>query len=136
MTATLAPAAHSLNTLIASPNAQSLVTQLVDAVRHWQQTTESEQTKRRTIAADEALWLAAIDADREALLTYLDRSFDERAANFRELFAKLDQAMETDLAQITDILGAITAIAVKNPFSGLDDAATVSARLLDRDTEW
>lgn len=136
MTTTLTPAAHSLNTLIASPNAQSLAIQLVDAVRHWHQTIESEQTKRRTIAADEALWLAAIDADRQALLTYLDRTFDERAASFRELFAKLDQAMETDSAQITDILGAITAIAVKNPFSGLDDAATVSARLLDRDTEW
>jgi hypothetical protein len=49
---------------------------LMDAVRDWQETVAVEATKQQAIAAEEARWLAAIEADREILLTYLDRSFD------------------------------------------------------------
>ena len=135
MTITM-PAPAAIMDMLGNADAQAVLDRLVVAVTQWQQVVETEQTKRRAITADECLWLAAIEADCRILMTYLDRSFDERAANFRELFGKLDRAMAGDGTEVADILGAITTLAMRSPFSDLKDAATVTAKLRDRDTEW
>ena len=109
---------------------------IITSVNEWQKVAASEQTKRSAIAVEERRWLAAIDADRTALLTYLDRTFDERAENFRQLFARLDQALTTDASQVSEILGAITTLAIKNPFTDLNDATTITANLNDPNYPW
>ena len=119
-----------------SADAKAVLDQMVAAVQQWQQTVETEQTKRAIITADEKKWLAAIETDRQVLLTYLDRSFDERADNFRRLFDSLDHAMSADTSQVAEILGAITTLAIKSPFNELKDVATVTANLNDKDYEW
>ena len=122
--------------VLTSADAKAVLDQMIGTVQQWQQTVEVEQTKRAVIATHENKWLAAIDTDRQVLLTYLDASFDERAANFRRLFDSLDQAMTTDPSQVASILGSITSLAMKSPFNDLKDIATVTANLEDLDFEW
>ncbi|TVS19721.1 MAG: hypothetical protein EA417_00120 [Gammaproteobacteria bacterium] len=122
--------------ILNSADARAVLDQMVAAVQQWQHTVETEHTKRTAITAHEQKWLAAIETDRQVLLTYLDRSFDERADNFCRLFDSLDQAMTTETTQVGDILSAITTLAMTNPFSELRDVATVTANLHDKDHEW
>lgn len=122
--------------IFAGVDAIEVVNKLVDAVNQWHHIVETEQSKRAIIAAQERALLAAIAADREGLLNYLDRSFDERAQQFRELFAKVDQVIGTDSGEVTELLGAITALALKNPFADLQDVKTVTENLYDKDFVW
>jgi hypothetical protein len=119
-----------------SADAKAVLEQMVAAVQQWQQTVETEQSKRAAIVADERKWITAIETDRQILLTYLDASFDERAANFRRLFDSLDQAMTANPSQVADALGAITTLAMKSPFNNLKDVATVTANLENLNFEW
>lgn len=116
--------------------AEQVLQKLMDAVRDWQGTVAVEATKQQAIAAEEARWLAAIEADREILLTYLDRSFDERRESFRRLFDELDRAMSGDTAHVAEVLGAITTLAMKSPFQDLKDVDTVTSNLNDPNYGW
>ncbi len=122
--------------LLTGVQAVEVIKEIVAAVGEWVQTVEQERTKRADIAAKEAVTLAAIAADRDVLLTYLDRSFDERKDNFKQLFTALDDAIRNNHAVVADILGAITTLAVRSPFADLADAPSVLARLNDKDSEW
>jgi hypothetical protein len=125
------------NAALSTPIAAEQVLQkIMGAVRDWQETVAVEATKQHAIAAEEARWLAAIEADREILLTYLDRSFDERRENFRRLFEELDRAMSGDTAHVADVLAAITTLAMKSPFQDLKDVDTVTANLSDPNYGW
>ena len=66
---------------------------MVAAYTDYMKVAESEQTKRREIDAWEKTTLADINAKRSLLIGYLERSFDERAENFRVLFKVVDNAM-------------------------------------------
>jgi hypothetical protein len=103
------------------PNAA--LTQVVDAVTNWVTVVQTEQTKRAAITAWETTQLARISAQRELFLDYLDKAFDERAQNFRELFGALDRVLGQDAAQTADILGAITTLASSSPFAELSDVS-------------
>lgn len=116
--------------------AEQVLQRIMDAVGDWQGTVAVEATKQQAIAAEEARWLAAIEADRSILLNYLDRSFDERRENFRQLFEELDRAMSGDTTHVADILGAITTLAMKSPFQDLKDVDTVTANLNDPTYGW
>lgn len=128
--------AKAASPLLTGADALTVIKDVVGAVGEWVEIVEQEKTKRAEIAAHEAVALAAIATDREILLTYLDRSFDERKENFEKLFTALDDAMRNDRAAVADLLGAITALAVKSPFADLTDAPSVVARLNDKGSEW
>lgn len=128
--------AKAAGPLLTGADAVAVIKNVVGAVGEWVQIVEQEKTKRAEIAAKEAATLAAIAADRDVLLTYLDRSFDERRDNFDRLFVALDDAMRHHRSAVADLLGAITTLALKSPFADLADAPSVVARLHDKDTEW
>ncbi|MBW4447902.1 MAG: hypothetical protein KME38_13800 [Spirirestis rafaelensis WJT71-NPBG6] len=70
-------------------------------------------------------------------MAYLDRSFDERAKNFRALFSVVDKAMSSgNNDQLAIALNSITEIAKSNPFKELANLASVRAALDDPDHEW
>ena len=125
-----------LGAIINGVDALNAFNQVVDAVGNWIQTIQTEETKRADITARERALLAQIAKDERVVLTYLDRSFDERAENFRQLFAALDLALHDQPGQVGDLLGAITALALKSPFSDLADRDLVMDRLQDKNTEW
>jgi len=110
---------------------------IVTAYTEYKKVTEQERTKWREIDAWEKTTIAQINAQRDLLIEYLDRSFDERAENFRALFSVVDQAMATsNNEQLALTLHSITEIAKSSPFKELANLASVQAALDDPDHEW
>ncbi|MEN2383738.1 MAG: hypothetical protein HEQ35_25370 [Gloeotrichia echinulata IR180] len=111
--------------------------QIVSAYAEYKIIAEQEQTKRREIDAWEKEAIAKINAQREFLMAYLDRSFDQRAENFRALFAVVDSAIASgNNEQLALTLNAITEIAKFSPFKELANIASVRAALDDPNHEW
>ena len=74
---------------------------------------------------------------RELMVKFLDETFAERRQNFRDLFQRLDLALERDSLEGTkEVLGAIVDLAKSSPFEALRDAATAHAVLLDKSVTW
>ncbi|MCC5603311.1 hypothetical protein [Nostoc favosum] len=125
-------------------NPSESLQQMVLAYTDYLKVAEQEQTKRREIDAWENETITKINAQRELLMAYLDRSFDERAENFRALFAVVDNAMPTagyayasgNNDQLALTLNSITEIAKSSPFKDLANLASVRAALDDPDHEW
>ena len=70
-------------------------------------------------------------------MAYLDRSFDERAENFRALFAVVDKAIASgNNDQLALTLNSIIEIAKSSPFKDLANLASVRSALDDPDHEW
>lgn len=83
----------------------------------------------------ESVKIAEISAKGEIFLSYLERSFDERAENFRRLCDSLDELISNG-GDISLILTSITALAAKSPFADLHDFDLVQERLADPTHEW
>lgn len=118
-------------------NPAECLQQVVLAYTDYLKVTEEEQTKRRNIDAWEKETITRINAQRDLLMVYLDRSFDERAKNFRALFAVVDNAIASgNNEQLALTLNSITEIAKSSPFKELANLASVRAALDDPDHEW
>jgi hypothetical protein len=110
---------------------------VVEAYTEYKIVAEEEQTKRRAIEALEKTKITQIKAQRDILINYLERSFDERTENFRILFRIVEQAMaDGNNEQLGAALDSITKIAQSSPFKDLADLASVRAALDDPDHEW
>ncbi|WP_199302452.1 hypothetical protein [Coleofasciculus sp. FACHB-129] len=110
---------------------------LVSAYTEYKKVAEEERTKRRDIDAWEKERIAKINAQRDLLMAYLDRSFDERAENFRALFGVVDRAITAgNNEQLALALNSITEIAKSSPFKDLANLASVKVALNDPDHEW
>lgn len=117
-------------------DALTVVQEVVGAIDEWVRVHEQEQTKRAVIHAQGQAAIEEIRAKKELFLTYLDRSFDERARTFQQLFASLDRAMIDGSVDVGPILAAITTLAAKSPFADLHDINFVQSALSDPDHEW
>lgn len=118
-------------------NPAQCLQQLVSAYAEYKTIAEQEQTNRREIDAWEKATIAKINAQRDFLIQYLDRSFDERAENFRALFGVVDRAIASgNNEQLALALNSITEIAKSSPFKDLANLASVKAALNDPDHEW
>ncbi|MEP0809538.1 hypothetical protein [Coleofasciculus sp. FACHB-SPT9] len=111
--------------------------QIVSGYTEYKIIAEQEQTKRCEIEAWEKETIANINAQRDVLMAYLDRSFDERAENFRALFGVVDLAITTgNNEQLALALNSITEIAKSSPFKDIANLASVKAALNDPNHEW
>ncbi|WP_414753005.1 hypothetical protein [Anabaena sp. CCY 9910] len=118
-------------------NPAECLQQMVTAYTDYLIIAQEEQTKRREIDAWERETITEINAQRELLMAYLDRSFDERAENFRSLFAVVDSAIASgNNEQLALALNSITDIAKSSPFKDLANLASVRAALNDPNHEW
>ena len=122
---------------VAVMNPLDCLQQMVSACTDYLKVAEQERTKRREIEAWEQETVAKINAQRDLLMAYLDRSFDERAENFRSLFCVVDQAIATgNNDQLALALHSITEIAKSSPFKELANLTSVRAALDDPNHEW
>lgn len=118
-------------------NPTECLQQMVLAYTEYMKIAEQEQTKRREIQACEQATIAKINAQRDLLMAYLDRSFDERAENFRSLFCVVERAIAAgNNEQLALALNSITEIAKSSPFKELANLTSVRAALDDPDHEW
>lgn len=110
---------------------------VVEAYTEYKIVAEQERTKRRGIEAWEKATITDIQAKRDALIEYLECSFDERAKNFKFLFEKVDEAIAIgDNNQLTLAMTSITEIAKSSPFKDLANLTSVRTALDDPDHEW
>ena len=110
---------------------------VVEAYTEYKIVAEQEQTKRRGIEAWEKATIADIQAKRDALIEYLEGSFDERAKNFYFLFKKVDEAIAIgDNNQLALAMTSIIEIAKSSPFKDLANLTSVRAALDDPEHEW
>lgn len=118
-------------------NPAQCLSEIVQACSDYMKIAEEEKTKRREIAAWEKTALAEIKAKRDFLMSYLERSFDERQRNFDSLFSIVDQAIAGgDNAQLALALNSITELAKSSPFKDLANLSTVQAALADPNHKW
>jgi hypothetical protein len=118
-------------------NPAQCLNDLIEAWTDYKQIAEEEKNKRHEIEAWEKITLAEIKTKRDFLISYLDRSFDERATNLRSLFEVVDRAILSDDDQLLGLtLQAIVELSKSNPFQDLADLSTVKAALDDPDHVW
>lgn len=107
---------------------------LLASANEWIKVVAEEKTKRDEIGSWERTQLEIIGVQRDFLLTALDRTFDERAENFRRLFDDLDGALTSDRedagAQVSEVLAAITDLAQTSPFKDLKSPTLVVQEFL------
>ena len=95
---------------------------------------KTEQTRVRVSADVE---IERIHAVRDVMLSYLDRSFDERRKNFDALFTRLDAVIAAgNIEVVAQTLDALVELAKSSPFKDLTDVATAKAALRDKGRDW
>jgi len=122
-------------TLIMAP--AQCVNDVVSAYTEYLKITEQEQTKREQIQAWKEHHLAQIQTLRSALITYLERAFDERKAYFQDAFIRIDRAMaQGDNQQLALLLDHMLKVAQSSPFRDLANLTHVQAALADANHVW
>ncbi len=115
---------------IPSADAFAALREIVDAAHDYVRIREEEQTKRAAITAAEHVQVDRIHAAEQILRLYFERVFDERAKTSDEMFARLDQAMESgDPQMVHAVVRGIVDLAASSPLSGLEDFGTFWAEL-------
>lgn len=118
-------------------NPAECLQQIVSAYTDYLKVAEQERTKRQEIEVWEKTTIARIHSQRDLLMTYLERSFDERAENFRTLFGIVEQSLAAgNNEQLALVLHSITELAKLSPFTELASLASVQAALDNPDHEW
>lgn len=131
----LPPELIEVGKLLANPDL--FFGKLVDAYREVRMVEATESTKREAIRAEASVAIADIEARKQVLLAYLDRSFDERRDNFSRLFELADAALkDKDAQKLQSTLGAIVKLAGNSPFADLASIESTRAALANPDTEW
>ena len=98
---------------------------------------EEQETKREEIRAMRDTAIAQVNAMRDVVQTYLEKSFDERASLFAEQFKCVDAALRSgDNEMLSISLNSINTLAASSPFKNLADLNNVTKALTDSNTEW
>ena len=98
---------------------------------------EEQGTKREEIRAMRDTAIAQINAMKECVQTYLEKTFDERSAIFAKQFEVVDSALLSgDNEMLASGLNSINALAASSPFKNLADVTAVQKSLTSSDTEW
>lgn len=100
--------------------ALSALTQIVGAASDYGKIRQQELTKREAIAAIERSELRRLQAAETTLRLYFDMVFAERAKTNEELFARLDQAVESgDPQMVHAVVRGIVDLAQTSPLKDL-----------------
>jgi hypothetical protein len=112
-------------------DAMAALTKIVEAVR----THELESTKREKLRTYAETEVERINASERVLKVYFDRVFEERRETNRDLFARLDAALESgDAANVQAVVGGIVEIARHSPLANLGNLGQLRAALDDPNT--
>lgn len=99
--------------------------------------TEAQETVRAEIIAKRDCILEQLRAQKEVMLVYLDKAFDERKANFESLFKRMDVAIaKNEIQQLAILADSINKLAASSPFKVLVDSKETMKALTDEKHEW
>lgn len=107
---------------------------LYDRYARLEEVREANQTERKRIQKDKETALAQIEATKAVLMTYLNRSFDERASIFKKDFEAIDAAIaNNNMEALALMLQSVNTLAAQSPFKALVDLAQVKQNFLTSD---
>lgn len=99
--------------------------------------TEQQKTIRKDIEAKRDKDIAHIQAQKEIIMKYLDKSFDERKENFSKLFQVIDHAISNNnLQQLAMGLDSINQLAATSPFKALATLESTNEAIKDKNHIW
>ena len=99
-----------------------------------QEVKESNKTERKRIQDDKEKALAQIKATKDVFMTYLNRSFDERAMIFKKDFEAIDTAIaNNNMEALAITVQSVNTLAAQSPFKALVDLTQVKRNLLSND---
>jgi len=99
-----------------------------------QEVKEANKTERKRIQDDKEKALAQIKATKDVLMTYLNRSFDERAMIFKKDFEAIDTAIaNNNMEALAITVQSVNTLAAQSPFKALVDLTQVKRNLLSND---
>ena len=117
--------------------ALNVVNNIVNASREVAKFTEEQITKRCEIEKEKQIAIAEIQKQRDVLLLYLDKTFDERKTQFSKYFDIVDHALQSgNMQELAIGLDQINQLANFSPFKNLADLKNISAALENKNTEW
>ncbi len=91
---------------------------------------EVQETKREEIRANRDFRIAQLKAQRDVIIDYLQRSFDERRYLFEQQFKVVDHALTTgNTDELALSLQSINDLAKSSPFKALADIGNVQRAL-------
>lgn len=91
---------------------------------------EIQETKRAEIRANTEVRIAQLRAQRDIVMDYLQRSFDERRYLFEQQFKVVDHALMTgNTEELAISLQSINDLAKSSPFKALADIGNVQRAL-------
>jgi hypothetical protein len=98
---------------------------------------QAQATEREKIAAKRDIAIKQLENQQEAFLTYLDKTFDERADAFKKLFDVVDDALQKDnIEELSKSLDGVLTLAQSSPFKDLCSVEAASNALSDPAHEW
>lgn len=106
---------------------------LVSAVKDYQNTRAVETTKRAQIAADRDIRLAAIQAQADIFHDLVHKTFAERAHNFDQFFTQLKEGFASNNDRQIDV--ALTMIVTQIKTSPMAQAALLMQQINDPDVK-
>lgn len=118
-------------------DAFDVVNKLVDMMEEVSKFTEVQITRRKEIEAQRDVIITQINNQKEIILLYLDKTFDERRCNFERLFLVVDNAIEkNNMDQLSIGLDSINRLADSSPFKSLTDLHETQKALTDKGHVW
>ena len=133
---------QGLNTLAASAarnpiEAALVLKELVNMAGEVSKFTEVQKTKRKEIEAERDKYISKINTQKEVMILYLEKTFDERKDNFNKLFQVVDHALATNNTQaLTKGLDSINQLASSSPFKDLSNIESTQKALEDKGHIW
>lgn len=127
---------------ISKINPMEAIKEIVTAYSDYKKIAVVEERKQAQINAWKQTELKRIEAQREILMTYLEKSFDERKEIFKNQFKYIDRAIvaaekgknpDLQLAIITRSLESITDLAKSSPFKDIASVSQVRKMIEDKD---
>lgn len=113
------------------------LTQIVNAVSDAHHIHQVESTKRARLQAYEAAEVARIKAGSEILRDYFDKVFTERRQVHKDLFERLDYALESGNTEaLQAVTQGIVDVARSSPLANVGDLGQIRAALDDPDQIW
>lgn len=99
--------------------------------------TEQQKTERKEIEAKRDINISRIQAQKEIIMVYLEKSFDERKENFSKLFQVIDHAIaNNNMQQLAMGLDSINQLAASSPFKALATLESTKEAINDKNHIW
>lgn len=122
--------------LLSSKGVENVLAILLQEYNQTIRVEEVEKTKREAIRSDREQRLAIINTQRDFFMEYLNKTFDERKANFAKFFEVVDDALDkNNIEQLSLGLNSISDLAKETPFKILSDVNQLGS-FLDSDKEF